>query len=67
MGTQIETETLSEVLALIDQANTLLERLGTQRIYIVAKFDTRECLSGRPFRKIESVQTKFRVPDADRL
>ena len=56
MGTQVETETLPQALELIDRAHALLEAMGCERIYAVAKLDSRRGGQGRLSGKLESVQ-----------
>jgi uncharacterized protein (TIGR00106 family) len=59
MGTQVESATLPEALALIERANGLLESLGCGRVYMVAKFDIRQGPTGRLRSKLESVRHKI--------
>jgi uncharacterized protein (TIGR00106 family) len=59
MGTQIETQTLSEALALIERAQSVLDALGCERVYIVAKFDIRRGACGRLTGKVESVRRQL--------
>ncbi|QIK36753.1 MTH1187 family thiamine-binding protein [Caldichromatium japonicum] len=65
MGTQVETETLPEALALIERAQTILADMGAKRVYAVAKFDIREGPPGRLTSKIESVRARLDAPPAD--
>lgn len=66
MGTQVETETLSQALALIERAYAILEGMGAKRVYAVAKFDIREGPMGRLSGKIESVQARLATTDTGR-
>ena len=59
MGTQIETETRPEALDFINQAQTLLDGFGCERIYVVAKFDIRQGPLGRLSGKIESIRERI--------
>ncbi|MGQ9831920.1 MAG: MTH1187 family thiamine-binding protein [Thermochromatium sp.] len=65
MGTQVETNTLSEALAIIERANTILEGFGAKRIYVVAKFDIRPGTSGRLTGKLESVRQRLEAQSTD--
>jgi uncharacterized protein (TIGR00106 family) len=55
MGTILETETLSEALAILDKAAEMLEK-DSERIYMTAKFDIRQGKSSRMKQKIQSIQ-----------
>lgn len=56
MGTTVETETLPEALALIERAQALLDEVGCERVYIVAKFDVRQGPPGRLTAKLDAVR-----------
>lgn len=56
MGTVVETETLAEALALVEQAHAILDGLGCERVYATAKLDIRRGRSGRLAGKVESVR-----------
>lgn len=59
MGTQVETETLPQALDLIARAQALLDELGCERVYAVAKFDIRKGPTGRLSGKIDSVRQRI--------
>ncbi|MCK7578599.1 MAG: MTH1187 family thiamine-binding protein [Chromatiales bacterium] len=65
MGTQVETDTLPEALAIIERANAILEEFGAERVYVVAKFDIRPGTSGRLTGKLDSVRRRLDAPTAD--
>ena len=58
MGTVIETETMSEALAIVDKAYHILEP-HSERIYSTLSFDIRKNKSGRFKQKIRSVEEKI--------
>ncbi len=55
MGTLIETETMEEALALVQQAYMVLEK-NCNRVYATLKFDIRKSTSNRLKTKVESVE-----------
>lgn len=59
MGTLVETETLSDALALIERAQNLLDGFGCERIYAIAKFDIRQGPMGRLASKIASIEAQI--------
>ena len=59
MGTIIETEKLSEALAIVEQAEQVLSRQEGRRIYSSIKLDIRAGRSGRMEGKIRSVEEKI--------
>jgi len=59
MGTIIETEKLSEALAIVEQAEQVLSRQDCRRIYSSIKLDIRAGRSGRMEGKIRSVEEKI--------
>jgi len=59
MGTIIETDELSEGLALVEKAHALLRDGGCRRVYATLKIDSREGPSGRLEGKIASVVEKI--------
>lgn len=65
MGTLIETATLAEALALIERAQAVLDDLGCERVYAVAKFDIRKGPLGRLNGKVAAVRQ--RIGEVDRL
>ncbi len=56
MGTIIETEELSEALAVVERATAILEERNCRRIYSAVKLDIRAGKSGRLEQKIRSVE-----------
>lgn len=58
MGTQIETESLGEALALIERARSILADLGCERIYATAKLDIRAHAGGRLRGKVDAVNQR---------
>lgn len=57
MGTIIETETMSEALAILEEA---YKQLGnSKRIYSSVKFDIRKDKSNRIIEKIKSIEDKI--------
>ncbi|MBK1716791.1 MTH1187 family thiamine-binding protein [Thiocystis violacea] len=59
MGTQVETASLPEALALIEQAQSVLDGLGCERVYAIAKFDIRQGPLGRLRGKVDSVRQRI--------
>jgi uncharacterized protein (TIGR00106 family) len=59
MGTVVETANLAESLALIAQAQDILDGLGCERVYATAKFDVRRGPLGRLSGKVESVRRQI--------
>ncbi len=59
MGTIIETETLNQALALVNQSSERLQALGAKRIYSSIKLDIRHGDMGRLAGKIKSVEAKI--------
>jgi len=59
MGTILETEELKEVLALLEQAETLLKAQGCRRVYATLKLDMREGPVGRLEGKVQSVEKRI--------
>jgi uncharacterized protein (TIGR00106 family) len=59
MGTIIETETLDQALALVNQSSERLQALGAKRIYSSIKLDIRHGDMGRLAGKIKSVEGKI--------
>jgi len=59
MGTVIETESVSESLALVESAASLLQSHGCRRVHSVIKLDIRAGMSGRLEQKIRSVEEKI--------
>jgi len=59
MGTVIETEDLSEALAVVERAAGILKQRDCKRIYSAIKLDIREGRSGRIEQKIRSVEEKI--------
>ncbi len=58
MGTIIETETLAEVLVIIENAYKILEPY-CDRVYATASFDIRKNKSNRLAQKIQSIEQKI--------
>jgi len=56
MATIIETNTISEALALVEKCYLRLEELGCNRVYSTLKFDIRKGHDNRLKTKIESVE-----------
>lgn len=56
MATIIETNTISEALALVEKCYLRLEELGCNRVYATLKFDIRKGHDNRLKTKIESVE-----------
>lgn len=59
MGTIIETETLAEAVALVEQAYSQLEAAGCNRVYSSLKLDIRKGKGGRLKGKLASVEEKI--------
>lgn len=59
MGTVIETETVGEALAIVEQAEQVLSQQDCRRIYSAIKLDIRAGKSGRLTGKIQSVEEKI--------
>ena len=59
MGTAVETESLAEALELIAQSQSLLDAMGCERVYAVAKFDIRSGPPGRLLGKLDSIQARI--------
>ena len=59
MGTLIETATVPEALALVQQAYETLEAEGCNRIYSSLKIDIRKGKNDRLTKKIQSVEEKI--------
>ncbi len=59
MGTTVETETLPEALNLIAEAQSLLDGMDCERVYVIAKFDIRRCPKGRLSGKIDSIKARI--------
>lgn len=59
MGTVIETEELSEALAMVERAATILQGRDCRRIYSAIKLDIRTGKGGRLEQKIRSVEQKI--------
>lgn len=56
MATIIETDTISEALALVEKCYLKLEELGCNRVFSTLKFDIRKGHDNRLKTKIESVE-----------
>ncbi len=56
MATIIETDTISEALALVEKCYSKLEELGCNRVFSTLKFDIRKGHDNRLKTKIESVE-----------
>ena len=56
MATLIETQTISEALALVEKCYLKLEELGCNRVYATLKFDIRKGHENRLKTKIESIE-----------
>lgn len=56
MATLIETQTISEALALVEKCYLKLEELGCNRVYSTLKFDIRKGHENRLKTKIESIE-----------
>lgn len=62
MGTLIETETLTEALALVDDAYRVLEE-DCDRVYLNMTIDIRKGKSNRMESKVKSVKEKIKGKD----
>jgi uncharacterized protein (TIGR00106 family) len=62
MGTLIETETLHEALALIDESYKILEE-DCDRVYVTISIDIRKGKLGRMESKIRSIEDKLEGKD----
>jgi uncharacterized protein YqgV (UPF0045/DUF77 family) len=62
MGTMIETETLQEALALIDESYKILEE-DCERVYVTINIDIRKGMKGRIESKIRSIEEKLEGKD----
>ena len=62
MGTLVETETLTEALALIDEAYKTLEE-DCQRVYVNVTIDIRKGNLGRIDDKVRSIEDKLEGKD----
>ncbi len=56
MGTVIETETVAEALAIVEQAAAVLDARDCRRIYSAIKLDIRSGTEARMTQKIRSVE-----------
>ena len=59
MGTIIETTTMPEALRIVEQAYTVLDEQGCNRVYSSLKFDIRKGKENRLTGKIKSVREKI--------
>ena len=59
MGTLIETETLEQAMALVQQSYQILESAGCSRVYSSLKLDIRKGPIGRLKSKIASIEEKI--------
>nr|VFJ87461.1 MAG: uncharacterized protein, MTH1187 family [Candidatus Kentron sp. H]VFJ89078.1 MAG: uncharacterized protein, MTH1187 family [Candidatus Kentron sp. H]VFJ95767.1 MAG: uncharacterized protein, MTH1187 family [Candidatus Kentron sp. H] len=59
MGTLIETDTMSQALALVERAYDTLDKLGCNRVYATVKFDIRKGKTDRLSQKVQSVTEKI--------
>jgi uncharacterized protein YqgV (UPF0045/DUF77 family) len=62
MGTLVETETLPEAMALINEAYKVLED-DCERVYVSINLDIRKGKSGRIESKIRSIEDKIEGKD----
>lgn len=58
MGTLVETETLEQALAVINEAYSVLEP-DHERVYVTVNIDIRKGKSGRIRSKVQSVEDKI--------
>jgi uncharacterized protein (TIGR00106 family) len=58
MGTIIETDTMHEALAIIQEASDILTE-SSERIYSTVKFDIQKNKSNRLISKIQSIENKI--------
>jgi len=66
MGTQVETDTLAQALALIEKAHAILAEQGCERVYATAKLDIRANANGRLSGKIAAVRRRLHPRDQER-
>ena len=59
MGTLIETDTVSDALAVVQQAADLLHKAGCRRIYSSIKMDIREEKEKRLQGKLSAIQARI--------
>ena len=59
MGTILETETLEQALAVVQQAGAVLGQAGCNRIYSSLKLDIRKGKSNRLQGKVASIQERI--------
>lgn len=59
MGTIIETSTLKDAMVLVENAYTILEKAGCNRVYSSLKLDIRTGKENRLKGKIASIQEKI--------
>jgi len=59
MGTILETEHLSDALAVLEQAEALLRQQGCKRVYATLKLDIRDGPMGRLAGKVRSVESRL--------
>jgi uncharacterized protein (TIGR00106 family) len=59
MGTILETETLEQALAVVQQAGVVLDEAGCSRIYSSLKLDIRKGKSNRLQGKVASIQARI--------
>jgi uncharacterized protein (TIGR00106 family) len=59
MGSIIETDTLAEALALVEDAHQILQDAGCRRVYATLKLDIRDGKAGRLETKVESVNQRI--------
>jgi uncharacterized protein (TIGR00106 family) len=64
MGSLIETPTLAAGLALVEKASALVQKQGSQRVYITLKIDIRDSPMGRLQGKVASVERRLEPIDA---
>ena len=55
MGTTVETETIGQALALVEQSHELLAEYA-QRIYVTTTIDSRKGALGRLSKKVEAIE-----------
>jgi uncharacterized protein (TIGR00106 family) len=59
MGTVVETDSVTEAMALVERAAAVLDDLGCRRIYSAIKLDIRHGRGGRMAGKIASVEGRI--------
>jgi uncharacterized protein (TIGR00106 family) len=59
MGTIVETDTIQEALDIISACYTVLEELGSERVYSSIKFDIRKKQNNRLIKKIQSIKNNI--------